>query len=149
MSLRHNAALALVGWYLMVPPASGSKLPISQWEQLGNFDKIDDCEDMQKFARAPDGPSSGLPPHRLDDPLAKADDENAADAAIRQYVATGQEPPSVEAPSYGPIGSLLQSLGLRSRTRPVTPELRDRMHLAKRFDSGRCIASDDPRLKGN
>ncbi len=147
MNLRHAAALTLVGWYLMVPPESGMKLPISQWEHVGSFDKIDDCEDMQKFARVPDGPSSGLPPHLLDDPIAQADDETAADTAIRQYVATGQEPATVEIPSYGPIGSLLQSLGVRSRTHPVTPELRERMHLAKRYETGQCIASDDPRLK--
>ncbi len=140
MNPRHAAALALVGWYLMVPPTSGTTLPIGQWDHVGSFDKIDDCEDMRNFARAP----GKLPP----DPYATDDAENANVAAIRQYVETGQEPATVEIPSYGPIGSLLQSLGLRSRTRPVSQELRDRMHLAKWFALGQCIASDDPRLKG-
>jgi hypothetical protein len=48
MNLRHAAALALVGWYLMVPPSTGGKLdtkaPLSQWINEGAFDRADDCE---------------------------------------------------------------------------------------------------------
>jgi hypothetical protein len=151
MTRRHAAALALVGWYLMVPPEQGTKLPMSQWDHVGGFDKIDDCQDMRNFAREPadtQQKDSGLTSKIFgDDPIKSADDENANVAAIRQYVATGQEPATVQIPSYGPIGSLLQSLGLRSRSRPVPEELRDRMHLAKRFALGQCVATDDPRLK--
>jgi hypothetical protein len=149
MKLPHAAALALVGWYLIVPPTPGTTLPMGRWDHVGSFDNINDCENMRNFAREPGKPAPGLPSHILDDPVATADDENANVAAIRQYLATGQEPATVKSPSYGPIGSLLQSLGLRSSTRPVTQELRDRMHLAKRLALGECIGTDDPRLKSN
>ena len=48
MNPRHLAGLALVGWYLMVPPSSGGKLDtkaaLSQWISQGAFDRADDCE---------------------------------------------------------------------------------------------------------
>jgi hypothetical protein len=42
--LRHAAAFALMGWYLMVPPKFPDRLtvnfdvPISKWEHYGSFD---------------------------------------------------------------------------------------------------------------
>lgn len=58
MNLRHAAALASVGWYLMAPPiapdshghATGrvlNGLPLSTWEQLSSFDTAKGCEDYQ------------------------------------------------------------------------------------------------------
>jgi hypothetical protein len=62
MRFRHAAALALVGWYLMVAPASGkhsdpnhpdfdpinSKFrfhaPLSKWTQIGEFDSATECD---------------------------------------------------------------------------------------------------------
>ena len=48
MKPRHAAALALVGWYLMVPPLfkKGIDLnaPPSQWEHRQAFDTADRCE---------------------------------------------------------------------------------------------------------
>ena len=51
--------------------------------------------------------------------------------AIIHYLQTGQEPTAIPTPSGGPIGSLLQGIGLRSKFQDVSPELRDRMSLAK------------------
>jgi hypothetical protein len=54
-SFRHTVALALVGWYLMVPPAIGNGLPdkaapLSKWEIEDSFDTADDCAgDAHKF----------------------------------------------------------------------------------------------------
>jgi hypothetical protein len=53
---RHAAALALVGWYLMVPPsafsvadlASGLE-PLWQWLQIGTFDSVNDCEQGRRM----------------------------------------------------------------------------------------------------
>ena len=47
MNLRHAAALALVGWYLMQPPSNSggrpdSKAPLSQWQESGAFDSADE-----------------------------------------------------------------------------------------------------------
>ena len=53
MKLRHAAALALTGWYLMIPPAieehSNHRLytkaaPLSQWQMLKSFDTAKECE---------------------------------------------------------------------------------------------------------
>jgi hypothetical protein len=49
MKLRHAAALALVGWYLIVPPLlkKGVDLsaPLSQWVPLTSYDRAKQCED--------------------------------------------------------------------------------------------------------
>jgi hypothetical protein len=52
MSLRHAAALALVGWYLIVPPfhvegerpVIDSNVPTSNWTILNWFGTFFDCE---------------------------------------------------------------------------------------------------------
>ncbi len=51
MKLHYAAALALVGWYLMVPPLkSGSSIeadlrwPLTQWSSLQSLDTAADCE---------------------------------------------------------------------------------------------------------
>jgi hypothetical protein len=52
MNLRHAAALALVGWYLMMPPLAGPNASnlrvdltakLSQWEIVDSFDSADVC----------------------------------------------------------------------------------------------------------
>jgi hypothetical protein len=47
MNLRHTAALALVGWYLIVPPetmqARDYLVPRAEWQKLGVFDDADKC----------------------------------------------------------------------------------------------------------
>jgi hypothetical protein len=50
MNLRHAAALALVGWYLMVPPTVGPylrldlRVPVSQWRVVQLVDTATACE---------------------------------------------------------------------------------------------------------
>ena len=53
MTLRHAAALALVGWYLMQPPTIRGKdgksifldhAPLSDWRHITSFDTAKDCE---------------------------------------------------------------------------------------------------------
>jgi lipocalin len=48
---RHLAALALVGWYLMMPPDSpkiphdvDSDIPLARWIVVTSFDTEDNCE---------------------------------------------------------------------------------------------------------
>jgi hypothetical protein len=52
MKPRHAAALALVGWYLMVPPLVGTPpnqvsvnlgAPLSEWETYDSYDSAADC----------------------------------------------------------------------------------------------------------
>jgi hypothetical protein len=52
MKLRHAAALALVGWYLMAPPfpkgehryEPDTSVPLSQWIRRASFDSAAECE---------------------------------------------------------------------------------------------------------
>ena len=54
MKLRraHAAALALAGWYLMMPPISGDKLlehaALSQWQIAASFDSARECDAKKK-----------------------------------------------------------------------------------------------------
>jgi|ERR1019366_5525132 hypothetical protein len=50
MNLRHAAALALVGWYLMTPPLNSGGIPdydapITSWNNEKSFDSARDCEE--------------------------------------------------------------------------------------------------------
>jgi hypothetical protein len=57
INLRHAAALALVGWYLLAPPMTGEPgkgkvhafldTPISQWTQYGGFDSAAECSNAR------------------------------------------------------------------------------------------------------
>jgi hypothetical protein len=54
MNLHHTAALALLGWYLMVPPNSGGSrkpldlnAPLSTWEKSESYDSKAECEDAR------------------------------------------------------------------------------------------------------
>ncbi len=56
MKPRHAAALALVGWYLMVPPTSSSRVladaPIAAWQILEPFETLADCQHRKDGAAA-------------------------------------------------------------------------------------------------
>jgi hypothetical protein len=53
MKVRHAAALALAGWYLMFPPfrSDGKSLdllaPLSAWRIAFTFDSAKECEDIR------------------------------------------------------------------------------------------------------
>ena len=54
MNLRHAAALALVGWYLMIPPTRGAPAeilyhaPLSEWEVGQVWHSKAECENTLK-----------------------------------------------------------------------------------------------------
>jgi hypothetical protein len=47
MKLRHAAALALVGWYLLVPSHGQLQAPLSQWEVVTTFDSRSLCMSLR------------------------------------------------------------------------------------------------------
>jgi len=53
MKIGHAAALALVGWNLLLPPLNDGKpdlsAPLSTWEQWHAFDTADLCEQNRAF----------------------------------------------------------------------------------------------------
>ena len=93
MRLRHAAAVALVGWYLMVPPVVGqgsgrnvwNHAPLRKWERAATFDSEEVCNQRLRASRTVKGPF-----------------ENFTQALV-----------------------------------------------AEQFSHGRCVRSDDPRLKGH
>jgi len=94
VNLRHAAALALVGWYLIAPPPRSSdgvidpKAPLSYWQMEGRFDTLEECrtypdrevEIMRGFYA--DHPEISESEHRNDDAARKAK------AAQEQCIAT-------------------------------------------------------------
>jgi len=52
MKMRHAAALALVGWYLMVPPNKNEDTPISEWVVRRTYDSADACQQGATSERA-------------------------------------------------------------------------------------------------
>ena len=52
MKLRHAATLALMGWYLMVPPLSGKNVfydkPLSDWQPVENYSTRTECEEGKR-----------------------------------------------------------------------------------------------------
>jgi len=85
MKLRHAAVLALIGWYLMVPPlrSTGSsecydaKVPISQWQRIKAFDTAEQCKVASKksaFAHKQHGLDCGLASAWLDAQCIATDD---------------------------------------------------------------------------
>ena len=66
MKRRHAAALALVGWALMLPPTNGFdidtqpasdllSIPVWKWERLARFDREEQCDSaIDKMINHPD-----------------------------------------------------------------------------------------------
>jgi hypothetical protein len=57
MKLHHAAALALVGWYLMVPPLTNApskvdiEAPLTSWKVYKTFDTPEECNSRRAFER--------------------------------------------------------------------------------------------------
>lgn len=55
MKPRHAAALALVGWYLMMPPVTSDgriqkDAPLSRWYIFSNFETKEECEKARQVS---------------------------------------------------------------------------------------------------
>jgi hypothetical protein len=91
MNLSHAAALALVGWYLMVPPFSAKNVfydrPLSDWQPVEDYRTKTECEEGKRDV-------------------------------VQQMTAL-----------FAEVWKM-----------PPTPKM-------KSLQAGKCIASDDPRLK--
>jgi hypothetical protein len=66
MTLRHTAALALVGWYLMMPPKD-ENLPLSKWRAVESYDAASACMNAKiaYFHRVKDLPDTNLEKLRI------------------------------------------------------------------------------------
>jgi hypothetical protein len=58
MKPRHAAALALVGWYLLIPPLVNApykvdtEAPLTNWKVYQTFDTREECDKFQSSAQA-------------------------------------------------------------------------------------------------
>jgi hypothetical protein len=108
MKPRHAAALALVGWYLMVPPYNDNDLkpqtgvPLYEWEPTGAPAQTGDEQD---------------------EPFLTLVECEARKAALKQSHLDEAKKHS------GALGKMF-------------------LRLSESVGEGRCIRSDDPRLKG-
>jgi hypothetical protein len=60
MKLRHAAALALTGWYLLAN--GGSDVPLRRWAHLGSYDSAKECTEDQNRMIAKTYQSDYRPP---------------------------------------------------------------------------------------
>jgi len=69
IKLRHAAALALVGWYLLAPPLDLSsysvqlKSPLANWQIMASFDTASACEDSRLTMSEKTRPWLNVPDH--------------------------------------------------------------------------------------
>jgi hypothetical protein len=103
VKLRRPAALAIVGWYLMAPPAKSTlpeqTTPLSAWNVIQSFDSATDYQD------------------------AKERDQQTSDKEV---------------------AGVVNGLGPLPGHNEYQARLGDRL-----IRSAQCVATDDPRLKGN
>jgi hypothetical protein len=69
MNLRHAAALALVGWYLITAPLTDDSradlgAPLSTWHVWRRFDSVQECEKMRKTVRGAGEPAESSEQYR-------------------------------------------------------------------------------------
>jgi hypothetical protein len=89
MNLRHAAAFALVGWYLMIPPGSGSRVdidaPLNKWSVFRSFDTAAECKSQLAY--------------QLNKISRKAEHQEKADefSATRRYSVASSSLPTIHA----------------------------------------------------
>ena len=108
MKPRHAAVLAIVGWYLMVPPMNEITLnalaPLSRWAIADSFDSASECRQALKQKKV------------------IADDEKKQRVAEDERRLQHSEPPSAN----------IEQIAIEEQSRRSV-----------------CVATDDPRLRGN
>ena len=68
MKVSHAAALALIGWYLLVPLPDRPAAPMKYWGHYGSFDTAKECEDAEmKILRESRRADFKTPPGRYSD----------------------------------------------------------------------------------
>ncbi len=78
MKPSHAAALALVGWYLMIPPFTKPQSSFNVWQIVASFETNDDCERNRKDFKA----NPPEPPLNLRDQVDIDDWHGRADHAL-------------------------------------------------------------------
>lgn len=81
------------------------------------------------------------------DPVRAAADRSSSVDAIMHAINTGQPPTQVTSPSYGPIGELLQKMGLRSRFKAPSARLGDQIGIAQKEYAGEQQQGQEEFLK--
>jgi hypothetical protein len=58
MKVHHAAAIAVAGWYLMMPPLGNGKVylnaPLSMWQVVASLETLEDCKSViQNYKKHP------------------------------------------------------------------------------------------------
>ncbi len=151
MKLRHAAAFALVGWYLMIAPNRPSRVwgwwyqitdearPLSDWEIVQSFDSAADCRQFrQQFQQLAITLRENNPAHGEKPSVSDKDSMSAIQGLCDRL-----------SPNVDVINDLTEQLLLMKYTHGSRPYDPEEQALSTRLMSVQCIASDDPRLKGN
>jgi hypothetical protein len=148
MTLRHSAALTLVGWYLMIianPPSrvwgwwyqiTDEARPLSDWEIVQSFDSATDCRQVrQQFQQLAIILRKNNPAHGEKQLVS---DEDASSAMQAMY---DQLSPNVDV-----IDDLTERLLLMKHSTRWAYDPKEEA-LSTRLMSVQCIGTDDPRLR--
>jgi hypothetical protein len=132
----HAAGLALVGWYLMVPPHEPLQ-PLSKWEVIRSYDSADQCQEFrQRFQEL----AVSMRENNSVDQEKHRPDDKELDAKFQRLLARAS-------PNVDVIQDLTGFFLLLKDGRLEKPGNPLENSLATRWMAVLCIASDDPRLK--
>jgi hypothetical protein len=99
MNLRHAAALAVVGWYLMIPPSGSdhkpdTNAPLSRWTIVvrGSFDTARQCD--ERHMKDVDGVDEFLKSHLR--PIPTAAEQESIDAVSAEKCIATDDPRLME-----------------------------------------------------
>jgi hypothetical protein len=147
MNTRHATALALVGWYLLIPPIPTNpsdllQFPLAQWEQFGAYDTAKECESAkEELAKAAVKDEETA---CLDSPQSQWKNQSAeANSGPHKILPAGRG----GKPTGGTTaGAVLKPGEFPPDFKPMpSPSLRCRYDVIK--EDSRCVSTDDPRLK--
>ncbi len=98
MNLRHAAALALVGWFLMTAPVADQgaiiyqDASLSDWKKAEHFDSENDCEARRREVIMDSQDAAALAPNSEVDEDAKQEAANAVNEALVSRCVADDDP---------------------------------------------------------
>ncbi len=128
MKLHHAAALALVGWYLMTPPwgfRTDPRLGVPMWDvdthaPISKWEIVDAYDSVERCKDALNW---------------------LGERARRRWIEQEKKLSDEQLDKIQGSNTPLQDSSLS--------DARLELRLFSEYDAGKCIATDDPRLKGN
>ena len=173
MKLRHGSALALVGWYLLIPNPRRPKIPFMYWTQEGLYGTLANCEESQRdwiqCVNRPEYRKPGAKPCKTEGGKFTPQEDRKA-LKLSQCIASDDPrlkedvgwnlmvPPFVGLTGYdadAPLSKWKKYLYFDTAAECEAIVI-DKKRIGRDSDArnalpheSKCIAADDPRLKGS